>query len=92
MTDDPAWDGESRRIDGEFLRDQLDGELPRTRTWSPARPTWWRGRRDAAGRRGRRGTGAAGALQRLLRRRERPAGPASPLALYLPTSECAAAC
>jgi ferredoxin-NADP reductase len=27
MTDDPGWDGESRRIDADFLRDHLDGEL-----------------------------------------------------------------
>jgi ferredoxin-NADP reductase len=27
MTQDPDWDGESRRIDGEFLRDHLDGDL-----------------------------------------------------------------
>ncbi len=27
MTDDPAWEGESRRIDGEFLRDRLGDEL-----------------------------------------------------------------
>jgi ferredoxin-NADP reductase len=27
MTDDPAWDGESRRIDAEFLHDHLGDEL-----------------------------------------------------------------
>jgi ferredoxin-NADP reductase len=27
MTDDPGWDGESRRIDADFLRDHLGGEL-----------------------------------------------------------------
>jgi len=27
MTDDPTWDGESRRIDTELLRDHLDGGL-----------------------------------------------------------------
>jgi ferredoxin-NADP reductase len=27
MTDDPDWQGESRRIDAEFLRDHLDDEL-----------------------------------------------------------------
>ena len=27
MTEDPAWDGEKRRIDAEFLGDHLDGEL-----------------------------------------------------------------
>jgi NAD(P)H-flavin reductase len=27
MTDDPAWDGESRHVDADFLRDHLDGEL-----------------------------------------------------------------
>ncbi len=27
MTDDPAWDGETRRIDGDLLRDHLDGGL-----------------------------------------------------------------
>jgi ferredoxin-NADP reductase len=27
MTDDPAWEGETRRIDAELLRDHLDNEL-----------------------------------------------------------------
>jgi ferredoxin-NADP reductase len=27
MTDDPAWDGETRRIDGALLRDLLEGDL-----------------------------------------------------------------
>jgi NAD(P)H-flavin reductase len=27
MTDDPAWEGEARRIDADLLRDHLDGEL-----------------------------------------------------------------
>ena len=27
MTDDPAWEGETRRIDADLLRDHLDGEL-----------------------------------------------------------------
>ncbi len=27
MTDDDSWDGESRHIDGDFLRDHLDGDL-----------------------------------------------------------------
>jgi ferredoxin-NADP reductase len=27
MTDDPGWDGESRRIDAEFLRDHLGNDL-----------------------------------------------------------------
>jgi ferredoxin-NADP reductase len=27
MTDDPAWDGETRRIDANFLRDHLDHDL-----------------------------------------------------------------
>ena len=27
MTDDPDWEGETRRIDAEMLRDHLDGEL-----------------------------------------------------------------
>src|SRR5438477_2582362 len=27
MTDDPGWDGESRRIDAELLRDHVDGDL-----------------------------------------------------------------
>jgi NAD(P)H-flavin reductase len=27
MTDDPDWDGESRHVDGDFLRDHLDGDL-----------------------------------------------------------------
>jgi ferredoxin-NADP reductase len=27
MTDDPAWDGETRRVDAEFLRDHLGGQL-----------------------------------------------------------------
>jgi ferredoxin-NADP reductase len=27
MTDDPAWKGETRRIDADLLRDHLDGEL-----------------------------------------------------------------
>jgi ferredoxin-NADP reductase len=27
MTDDDGWDGESRRIDGDFLRDHLDSDL-----------------------------------------------------------------
>jgi ferredoxin-NADP reductase len=27
MTDDDGWDGESRRIDADFLRDHLDGDL-----------------------------------------------------------------
>jgi ferredoxin-NADP reductase len=27
MTEDPGWDGETRRIDGDFIRDHLDGEL-----------------------------------------------------------------
>jgi len=27
MTQDPGWDGESRRIDRDFLRDHLDGDL-----------------------------------------------------------------
>ena len=27
MTDDPGWEGETRRIDAAFLRDHLDGEL-----------------------------------------------------------------
>ena len=27
MTDDPTWDGETRRIDADTLRDHLDGEL-----------------------------------------------------------------
>jgi ferredoxin-NADP reductase len=27
MTDDPAWEGETRRIDAALLRDHLDGEL-----------------------------------------------------------------
>jgi ferredoxin-NADP reductase len=27
MTGDPAWEGETRRVDGEFLRDHLDREL-----------------------------------------------------------------
>jgi ferredoxin-NADP reductase len=27
MTDDPAWEGETRRIDAELLRDHLEGEL-----------------------------------------------------------------
>jgi NAD(P)H-flavin reductase len=27
MTDDSSWDGESRRIDGDLLRDHLDEEL-----------------------------------------------------------------
>jgi ferredoxin-NADP reductase len=27
MTDDPAWDGETRHIDGDLLRDHLDGDL-----------------------------------------------------------------
>ena len=27
MTDDPGWDGESRRIDAAFLRDHLEGDL-----------------------------------------------------------------
>jgi ferredoxin-NADP reductase len=27
MTDDPEWEGETRRIDADFLRDHLDGEL-----------------------------------------------------------------
>jgi ferredoxin-NADP reductase len=27
MTDDPSWEGESRRVDADFLRDHLDGEL-----------------------------------------------------------------
>jgi ferredoxin-NADP reductase len=29
MTDDPAWEGDTRRIDAEFLREQLDGDLGR---------------------------------------------------------------
>ena len=28
MTDDPSWEGEKRRIDAEFLRDQLGADLP----------------------------------------------------------------
>jgi ferredoxin-NADP reductase len=27
MTDDPGWDGESRRIDADFLREHLNGEV-----------------------------------------------------------------
>jgi ferredoxin-NADP reductase len=27
MTDDPAWEGETRRVDADLLRDHLDGEL-----------------------------------------------------------------
>jgi ferredoxin-NADP reductase len=27
MTDDPGWDGETRRIDADFLREHLEGEL-----------------------------------------------------------------
>jgi ferredoxin-NADP reductase len=27
MTDDAGWDGESRHVDGDFLRDHLDGDL-----------------------------------------------------------------
>jgi ferredoxin-NADP reductase len=27
MTDDPEWEGEKRRIDADFLRDHLDGDL-----------------------------------------------------------------
>jgi NAD(P)H-flavin reductase len=27
MTEDPAWEGEKRRIDAEFLRDHLGDEL-----------------------------------------------------------------
>jgi hypothetical protein len=27
MTDDPAWEGETRRIDADLLRDHLDDEL-----------------------------------------------------------------
>jgi ferredoxin-NADP reductase len=27
MTEDPGWDGETRRIDADFIRDQVDGEL-----------------------------------------------------------------
>jgi NAD(P)H-flavin reductase len=27
MTDDPDWDGESRHVNGDFLRDHLDGDL-----------------------------------------------------------------
>jgi ferredoxin-NADP reductase len=27
MTEDPGWDRETRRIDGDFIRDHLDGEL-----------------------------------------------------------------
>jgi ferredoxin-NADP reductase len=27
MTDDPAWEGETRRIDADLLRDHLDGQL-----------------------------------------------------------------
>jgi NAD(P)H-flavin reductase len=27
MTEDPSWDGENRRIDADFLRDHLGGDL-----------------------------------------------------------------
>jgi NAD(P)H-flavin reductase len=27
MTEDPEWEGETRRIDADLLRDHLDGEL-----------------------------------------------------------------
>src|SRR5512132_2159564 len=28
MTEDPGWEGESRRIDADFIREHLEGELP----------------------------------------------------------------
>ena len=31
MTDDPSWEGEKRRIDAEFLRDQLGDDCHRSR-------------------------------------------------------------
>jgi ferredoxin-NADP reductase len=37
MTDDPGWDGESRRIDAAFLRDHLEGDL-RSYTYLVAGP------------------------------------------------------
>jgi NAD(P)H-flavin reductase len=27
MTDDPEWEGETRRVDADFLRDHVDGDL-----------------------------------------------------------------
>jgi ferredoxin-NADP reductase len=33
MTDDPGWNGESRRIDAEFLRDHLGNDLQSLTLW-----------------------------------------------------------
>ncbi len=67
MTDDAGWDGETRRIDADLLRDHL-GRRPR-RFHVPRRraETDGRGDGDDARRGGRpRGAGPARAVQRLL--------------------------
>ena len=82
MTDDPDWEGETRRIDAEMLRDHLDGELDAFTYLIAGPPKMVEASRGDPERRGRpRGASPPGALQRLLspRRDERTAGsPATP--------------
>ena len=40
MTNDPAWQGETRRIDAALLSDYLDSDLGSYPTWSQARQQW----------------------------------------------------
>jgi ferredoxin-NADP reductase len=52
MTQDPGWEGETRKIDSEFFRDHLGANLTRTRFWSQGRPRWSRLCRRRSTRRG----------------------------------------
>ena len=66
MTDDPEWEGETRRIDAEMLRDHL-GELDAFTYLVAGPPAMVEGVAGRAQRGGRaRGAGAAQSLQRLL--------------------------
>ena len=67
MTDDPAWDGETRRIDAELLRDHLGDDLESLTYLIAGPPAMVEGVvGDAAGRGCPRGAIPARPLQRLL--------------------------
>ena len=51
MTQDPDWDGETRKVDTQFVEDYLGETSTNPRFWSPARRRWWRERRRRSKRR-----------------------------------------